>query len=48
MSAASKKDLQFFFVEWVESGGASEFKMNYTIYRLGEGKGFRVLGKITL
>jgi tetratricopeptide (TPR) repeat protein len=47
MSAASKKDLQFFFVEWVESGGASEFKMNYTIYRLGEGKGFRVLGKIT-
>jgi len=47
VSAASKRDLQFFFIEWVESSGASEFKMDYTIYRLGDGKGFRVLGKVS-
>jgi tetratricopeptide (TPR) repeat protein len=46
ISAAAKQDLQYFFIQWVESGGASEFKMTYTIYRLGEGKGFRVLGKV--
>jgi aminopeptidase N len=47
VSAVAKRDLQYFFIEWVESSGASEFKLDYTIYRLGEGKGFRVMGKVT-
>lgn len=47
VSATSKRDLQFFFVQWVESSGASEFKLDYTIYRLGDGKGFRVMGKVS-
>ncbi|HYM12935.1 MAG TPA: M1 family aminopeptidase [Bryobacterales bacterium] len=46
-SAASGKSLQFFFVEWIESSGASEFKLEYTIFRLGNGKGFRVVGKVS-
>jgi len=42
----SGKDLGYFFTEWIESSGAPEFKLEYTIYRLAE-KGFRVMGKVT-
>ena len=42
----SGKDLQAFFIQWTESTGTPEFTQEYTIYRLGQGKGFRVLGKI--
>jgi len=41
----SGKNLQYFFVQWVESSGAPEFKMEYTVFRTQ--KGFRVMGKIT-
>jgi aminopeptidase N len=44
--AVSGKDLQAFFIEWTESTGTPEFTQEYTIYRLGQGKGFRVLGKV--
>ncbi|MGH9592775.1 MAG: M1 family metallopeptidase, partial [Bryobacteraceae bacterium] len=37
--------LNYFFQQWVESSGAPEFKMEYTVYRAGQG--FRVVGKIT-
>ncbi len=47
VSAIAKEPLNFFFIEWIESSGASEFKLEYTIYRLGEGKGFRALGKVS-
>jgi len=47
VSAVSQNDLKYFFLQWYESSGASEFKLEYTIYRLGDGKGFRVLGKIS-
>jgi aminopeptidase N len=47
VSATTQQDLQYFFVQWVESAGASEFKLDYTIYRLGDGKGFRVMGKVS-
>jgi tetratricopeptide (TPR) repeat protein len=47
VSAEAKQGLQYFFIEWIESSGASEFKLEYTIFRLGEGKGFRVVGKVT-
>ena len=40
----SGQDLGYFFIEWVESSGAPEFKLDYTIYRTQ--KGFRVMGKI--
>jgi tetratricopeptide (TPR) repeat protein len=42
----SGKDLQSFFIQWTESTGTPEFTQEYTIYRLGDGKGFRVLGKV--
>jgi tetratricopeptide (TPR) repeat protein len=40
----SGQDLGYFFIQWIESSGAPEFKLEYTIYRTQ--KGFRVMGKI--
>jgi tetratricopeptide (TPR) repeat protein len=37
--------LNYFFLQWIESSGAPEFKMEYTIFRTS--KGFRVNGKIS-
>jgi tetratricopeptide (TPR) repeat protein len=42
----SGKDLGYFFTQWIESSGAPEFKLEYTIFRLAE-KGFRVMGKVS-
>ena len=39
------QDLGYFFIQWIESSGAPEFRLEYTIYRTQ--KGFRVMGKIT-
>ena len=39
------QSLQYFFVQWIESSGAPEFRMEYTVFRTQ--KGFRVMGKIT-
>jgi len=41
---ASGQDLGYFFIQWIESSGAPEFKLEYTILRTA--KGFRVMGKI--
>jgi hypothetical protein len=41
----SGQDLGYFFIQWIESSGAPEFKLEYTIYRTQ--KGFRVMGKIS-
>lgn len=38
--------LTWFFTEWLDSTGAPEFTNKYTVYRLGNGKGFRVSGEI--
>jgi tetratricopeptide (TPR) repeat protein len=43
-TAASGQDLKYFFLQWIESSGAPEFKLDYTIYRTQ--KGFRVMGKV--
>jgi hypothetical protein len=46
----SKKDLGYFFTEWIESSGAPQFKLEYTVFREQQAagtKGFRVMGKIT-
>ncbi len=41
----SNQDLGYFFIQWIESSGAPEFKLEYTIFRTQ--KGFRVMGKIS-
>lgn len=38
------QDLGYFFIEWIESSGAPEFKLEYTVFRTA--KGFRVVGKV--
>ena len=38
------QSLQGFFLQWIESSGAPEFKMEYTVFRTQ--KGFRVMGKV--
>ncbi|MGA2436357.1 MAG: M1 family aminopeptidase, partial [Bryobacteraceae bacterium] len=40
----SGQNLRYFFLQWIESSGAPEFKLEYTIYRTA--KGFRVMGKV--
>jgi len=42
--SVSQQNLGYFFIEWIESSGAPEFKMDYTIFRTQ--KGFRVMGKV--
>jgi len=39
--------LVWFFSQWLDSTGAPEFKTKYTVYRLGNNKGFRVVGEIS-
>jgi hypothetical protein len=39
--------LRWFFSQWFDSTGAPEFKAKYSIYRMGNNKGFRVVGEIT-
>jgi aminopeptidase N len=41
----SGQNLQSFFIQWIESSGAPEFKLEYTVFRTQ--KGFRVMGKIS-
>src|SRR5215470_1046789 len=38
--------LTWFFSQWLDSTGAPEFKTRYTIFRLGNNKGFRSVGQI--
>ncbi len=40
-----RQSFQGFFLQWVESSGAPEFKLEYTVFRIQ--KGFRVLGKVS-
>ncbi len=41
----SGMDLRSFFIQWIESSGAPEFKLEYTVFRTT--KGFRVMGKVS-
>jgi tetratricopeptide (TPR) repeat protein len=41
---ASGQKLDYFFLQWIESSGAPEFKLDYTVFRTS--KGFRVMGKV--
>ncbi len=44
MEQVANQDLRYFFIQWLESSGSPEFKLNYTVFRTQ--KGFRVVGKI--
>jgi len=44
MEQVSKQELRYFFIQWLESSGSPEFKLEYTVFRTQTG--FRVVGKI--
>jgi hypothetical protein len=43
--AAMGEELSYFFIQWIQSASAPEFKLEYTIFRTQ--KGFRVQGRIS-
>jgi aminopeptidase N len=47
----SAQDLRGFFIQWIESSGAPEFKLEYTVFRTYDKEknkgGFRVTGKVS-
>jgi tetratricopeptide (TPR) repeat protein len=43
----SGEKLTWFYSQWMDSTSAPEFKAKYTCYRLGNNKGFRIVGAIT-
>jgi tetratricopeptide (TPR) repeat protein len=45
--AQSQQQLTPFFAQWIDGTGAPTFTNKYTVYRLGNGKGFRTIGDIT-
>lgn len=44
--ADSNLNLTPFFSQWLDGTGAPEFTNNYTVFRLGKGKGFRTVGSV--
>ena len=44
--AQSQQPLTAFFAQWLDGTGAPQFTNKYAIYRLGNNKGFRVIGEI--
>ena len=42
----SGQRLTGFFTQWLDSTGAPDFKNKYTVYRLGNNKGFRIAGEV--
>jgi tetratricopeptide (TPR) repeat protein len=44
MEQASGQELRYFFIQWLESSGSPEFKLEYTVLRTQ--KGFRIVGKV--
>ena len=45
--AQSQQQLTPFFAQWVDGTGAPTFNDKYSVYRLGNNKGFRTIGDIT-
>ncbi|HTC56314.1 MAG TPA: M1 family aminopeptidase [Candidatus Sulfotelmatobacter sp.] len=45
--AQSQQQLTPFFAQWVDGTGAPSFNNKYTVYRLGNNKGFRTIGDVT-
>ncbi|ADW68298.1 M1 family aminopeptidase [Granulicella tundricola] len=46
-AGGEQSTLQPFFSQWVDGTGAPQFNDKYTVYRLGNNKGFRTVGAIT-
>ena len=44
MEQASNQELRYFFIQWLESSGSPDLKLEYTVFRTKTG--FRVVGKI--
>jgi hypothetical protein len=44
--AESQKELMPFFSQWIDGTGAPTFTNKYSVYRLGNNKGFRTIGEI--
>ena len=44
--AQSQQQLVAFFSEWLDGTGAPQFTDKYSVYRLGNNKGFRTIGQI--
>jgi tetratricopeptide (TPR) repeat protein len=44
--AQSQQQLTAFFAQWIDGTGAPTFNDKYTVYRLGNNKGFRTIGFI--
>ncbi len=44
MEQVSGQELRYFFIQWLESSGSPQFKLEYTVFRTQTG--FRVVGKI--
>src|ERR1700761_4500569 len=42
----SQQNLTPFFAQWLDGTGAPQFANKYTVYRLGNNKGFRTIGEI--
>ncbi|MGA8041591.1 MAG: M1 family aminopeptidase [Terracidiphilus sp.] len=45
--AQSQMNIAPFFAQWIDGTGAPTFKNKYSVYRLGNNKGFRTIGDIT-
>jgi aminopeptidase N len=45
--AQSKLELTPFFTQWLDGTGAPAFANKYTVFRLGDNKGFRTIGAVT-
>jgi hypothetical protein len=41
---AAQQNLNYFFLQWIESSGAPEFKLSYTVFRTSNG--FRAVGRV--
>ena len=46
VEGASQQNLVPFFAQWLDGTGAPNFTNKYTVYRLGNGTGFRTIGEI--
>lgn len=44
MEQVSGEELRYFFIQWLDSSGEPEFKLEYTVLRTQ--KGFRIVGKV--
>lgn len=45
VQAESEEDYRWFFLQWLESVGIPEFRLDYTVYKLSSG-GFRIRGHV--